>query len=123
MSLGFIHAADQREHQLYIGRHMRLPLRPPKAPKREDAIFAELRRVDPNPPQTKRWITQWISKETWNIIDAMVSLRRDPTQDQAHVRVLGRQIQELLNRGRRRQEVESGAAVKPLFASNPPLVK
>ena len=54
-------------------------IRPHKALTREDAIFAELLQAFCKTPQTKTRIYQWISNDTWCIIDTRIALRRDPT--------------------------------------------
>ena len=40
-----LHSASLTDHTRYLGGRKKLPLRPPKAPTREDKIFAALRRA------------------------------------------------------------------------------
>ena len=47
--LGCLRRAPLRKHSRYLGGIKRLPLRPPTVLKREDRIFAALRRAVPNP--------------------------------------------------------------------------
>ena len=81
-----------------------MPLRPPTKPMREDGIFAALRRAVPKPHGRDRHKNEWISEETWRIVDERVSTRRD-TGVHARIQRLGRAIRASLQ-GDRKQRVE-----------------
>ena len=49
MVMGLIRGGTVREHIRYIAGQRRIPLKPPKRPKREDSLFRDLRRAVPKP--------------------------------------------------------------------------
>ena len=77
MIMGCLHSASLREHARYLGGCKRLPLRPPTEMKREDRIFAALRRDTPKPQAREDQKNARILATTWRLVDERVSARRD----------------------------------------------
>ena len=73
MVLGCLRSAPEREHAKYLSGRKKLPLRPLAEPTREDGIFAALRRAVPKPHARERSQNDWISEDTWRLVDKRVS--------------------------------------------------
>ena len=73
MMVGCLRSAPEREHTQYIAGRRKSPLRPPTEPTREDGVFAALRRAVPKPHGRYRHKNEWISEETWRLINKRVS--------------------------------------------------
>ena len=108
-----------REHIRYIAGRRRLPLKPPKRPKREDSLFGDLRRAVPKPQPREQHRNVWISEETWELVDERVTMRHK-SRDQTGMRRLGRAIQASLKGDRKRQVEKAGSAVESLLKEDPP---
>ena len=76
MVLGCLRNAPKRENAKYLTGRKKLPLQPPKNPTREDGIFAALQRDVPKPHVRERRTNEWISEETWRLVDERVSARQ-----------------------------------------------
>ena len=66
----------------YLRKSGRFPLRPLRrdlalAP---DKLFSEMKTHIINPPLSEQVRRAWISYETWSVIDAMVTVRRERAQ-------------------------------------------
>ena len=92
MVLGCLPSASLTEHKRYLGVQNKWPLRPPTKPTREDGAFVALRRAVPKANAREERRNEWISAETWRLVDKRVSARRDPVNGQALRRRLGRAI-------------------------------
>ena len=75
MVLGCLHSVPERKHAKYLTGRKKLPLWPPAEPTREDRIFVDLRKAVPKPHVMERRMKEWISKDTWRLIDKRVSTR------------------------------------------------
>ena len=117
MVLGCLHGASPREHSCYLGRRIRLPLRPPvrQMRTRVENIFSELRCAIPKLDKQEACRNSWISAEAWIIVNKRVSMRQEPGQDQRRLRRLGRAIWEAMKEDRRRREVTAGEDVEILL--------
>ena len=109
MVLGCLHNTSLTEHNRYLRGRKKLPLKPPTEPIREDKVFAALRRAVPKPRAREARKNEWISTETWRLVDERVSARRDPMKGQTIRRRLGRTIEASLKADRRRRTEEAGA--------------
>ena len=78
MVLGCLPSASLAEHKRYLGGRKKLPLRPLKDPTREDDAFTSLRRVIPKAKAKEARHNEWISAETWRLVDERVSARSNP---------------------------------------------
>ena len=116
MVLGCLHSAPEREHAKYLTGRKKLPLRPPAEPTREDGIFATLRRSVPKPHARDRRMNEWISEDTWRLVDKRVSARRG-TRVQARIRRLSREIAESLEEDRKRRLETAGKDVETLLGA------
>ena len=101
MVLGCLPIASLTEHKRYVGGQKKLPLRPPTELTREYNAFAALRRAVPKARQREARRKEWISTETWRLIDERVSACRDPAKEQAIKRRLGSAIKASLDSDRR----------------------
>ena len=119
MVLGCLRSDPKREHAKYLLGCKKLPLRPLNDPKREDDIFAALRRAVPKPNMRERRMNDWISEDTWRLVDKRVSARRG-TRLQARIRRLSREIVASLKRDRKRRAETGGEEVETLFGAYPP---
>ena len=106
MVLGCLLSAPEREHAKYLTGRENLPLQPPTEPTREDGIFAALRRDVPKPHARELRTNEWISEETWRLVDERVSARRG-TRMQEDWR-LSQVIASSLNRDRKKEGRDSG---------------
>ena len=122
MVVGCLRSAPEREHTRYIAGSNKSPLRPPTEPTRDDGIFAALRRAVPKPHAKERRKNEWISEETWSLVDKRVSARRG-TGVQARIRRLGRAIRESLKGDRKRRLEIAGEEVEMLLGEDPPNAK
>ena len=77
----------------------------------------------PKPPMNKRWRAPCISDGKWHVINAKVSIRREPTWYKKRTRTLGQQIRDFLNMERRQWAAETVTAVESLITSDSPLAK
>ena len=96
-----------------------MPLRPPTEPTREEGIFAALRRAMPKPHGRDRHNNEWISEETWRLVDERVSAQRG-TGVHARIRRLGRAIRASLQGDRKRRVETAGQEVETLLGEEPP---
>ena len=119
--LGCLQGAPAGGHARYLGSRRRFPLRPPQTANAKDCLFVELRGAVPNFPLWGRVRQAWILPETWRLVDEKIVVRRDRLQQS--VRSLGRRINASLRGGRQHRAAEAGASVRPLLASDLPLVK
>ena len=119
MVLGCLSRAPEREHAKYLLGRKKLPLRPPDEPTREDRIFAALRRAVLKPHARERRMNNWISEETWRLIDERVSARRG-TRVQARIWRLIRAIVASLKGDRKRRVETVGEEVETLLGADPP---
>ena len=62
----------------------------------------------------------WISEETWRLVDERVSARRK-TKDQARIRRLSRAIAASLKGDRKRRVETAGEEVETLLGADPPM--
>ena len=85
MVLDCLHSATEREHTKYLTGHKRLPLRPSSTPTREDGIFSALRRAVPKPQAQDMRKNEWISEDTWRLIDKRVSAQQNPAKYQTRI--------------------------------------
>ena len=94
------------------------PLRPPTEPTREDGIFAALRRDVPKPHARYRHKNEWISEETWRLVDERVSVRRKTV---FHSRIWrpGLAIRASLQGDRKRRVEIAGEEVETLLGEDP----
>ena len=122
MVLGCLPSASLTEHKRYLGGRKKLPLKPPTEPTREDEVFAALRRAVLKARLREAWRNEWISTETWRLVNEIVSTRQDPAKGQAIKRRLGRAIKVSLAADRRRRADEAGAEVEALVGADPPLI-
>ena len=111
MVLGCLTSASLTEHKIYLGGWKKLPLRPPTKPTREDNAFTALRRAVPKAKAREAIRKEWISAETWRLVNERVSALRDPAKDQALIWRLGRAIVVSLKGNRRLQAEEEGKEV------------
>ena len=81
--------------------------------------LAALRRAVPKPHGRDRNKNEWISEETWRLIDERVSARRG-TGVHSRIRRLGRAIQASLQGDRKRRVEAAGQEVKTLLGEDPP---
>ena len=105
MVLGYLRSDPEMEHAKYLSGRKKLPLWSPAEPTREDVIFASLRRAVPKPHGMERRMNNWISKETWRLVDKRVSTQRG-TRVQARIRRLSQAIAASL-KGDRKRRVET----------------
>ena len=117
---GCLHSASLTEHTRYLGGRKKLPLQPPTEPTREDKIFAALRRAVPKTQAQEARKNEWISAETWRLVDKRVSACRDPAKGQTIIRRLVCSIMEILTADRRWRAEEAGAEVEALVGEDPP---
>ena len=90
------------------------PLQPPTETTREDGIFADLQRAVPKPQARECRKNEWISEETWRLVDGRVSKRRG-TGVQARIRRLGHAIRASLKGYRKRRVEIAGEEVETLL--------
>ena len=122
MVVGLLRGGTTRGHIRYIAGRRRIPLTPPKRPTREDTLFRDLRRAVPKPHSREQHRNEWISDETWKLVDERVTVRRKP-REKTEMRRLGRAIQASLKGYWRRQVEEAGTAVEALLRADPPNAK
>ena len=123
MVLGCLPSASLTEHKSYLGGRNNITLRPPIEPTGEDDTFAVLQRAVPKPRVIEARRNEWISTETWRLVNERVSARRDPAKGQAIKIRLGRDIKASLAVYRRRRADEAGADVEALVGVDPPLIQ
>ena len=109
MLLGCLPSASLTEHKIYLGGRKKFPLRPPTKPMREDDAFASLQRAVLKAKVREARRNEWISAETWRLVDERVSTRRDRAKGQAIKRRLGRTIKASFSADRKRRADEAGA--------------
>ena len=119
MVVGCLRSVPEREHAKYLKGQKKLPLQPPTEPTREDVIFVALRRAVPKPHAWERRTNEWISEETWRLVDERVSARRG-TRVKARIRRLIREITESLKRDRKMRVEIAGGEVETLLGADPP---
>ena len=86
----------------------------------EDSIFAALQRVVPNQHARERRKNNWISEETWRLIDERVSARQKK-KDQLRIRRLSRAIAASLKGDRKRRVETEGEEVETLLGEDLPI--
>ena len=123
MVLGCLPSASLTEHKWYLRVRKTFPLKPPTEPTIEDDVFAALRRAVPKARAREARQNEWISTETWRLVDERVSARRDPEKGHAIKRRLGRAIKMILENDRRHRADEAGEEVEALVGSDPPIIK
>ena len=119
MVLGCLRSAPEREHAKYLTGRKNLPLQPPAEPTREYVIFAALRRSVPKPHARERRMNEWISEDTWRLVNERVSARRG-TRVQESIRRLIRAISASIKVDRKRRVETAGKEVETLFGADPP---
>ena len=90
---------------------------------REDDAFASLQRAVLKAKVREARRNEWISAETWRLVDERVSTRRDRAKGQALKRRLGRTIKASFSADRKRRADEAGAEVEALVGADPPLIQ
>ena len=116
--VGCLRSALEQEHTRYITGRRKLPLRPPTEQTREDGIFVALRRAMPKPHGRDRHKNEWISEETWRLVDERVSAQRG-TGVHARIRRLGRAIRAILQGDRKRRVEIAVQEVETLLGEDP----
>ena len=119
MLVGCQHSAPAREHAKYITGRKKLPLQPPTEPTREDGIFAALRMAVPKPHSRERLKNEWISEETWRLVNERVSAQRG-VGVKAKIRRLSREIAASLKGDQKRRVETAVEKVETLLGSNLP---
>ena len=92
MVLGYLHSASLTVNKRYFRVQKKLPLKPPTEPTREEKVFAYLRRSIPKPRAREARKNEWISTETWRLVNERVSAPRDPTNGQTIRWRMGRAV-------------------------------
>ena len=123
MELGCLTSASLTEHKRYLGGRRKLPLKPPTEPTIEDEVFAALQRAVPKVRVREARKNEWISTETWRLVNEKVSVLRDPVKGQAIKMRLGRAIKASLAEDRIRHADEAGAEVEVVAGADPPLIQ
>ena len=119
MVLGCLCSSNKREHAKYLTGCKKLPLRPRANPMREGGIFTDLRRSIPKLHARERRMNEWISEDTWRLVDERVSARRG-TRVQERIRRLSRAITTSLKGDRKRRVETAGEEVETLIGADPP---
>ena len=91
----------------------------PTEPTREDGIFAALLRAVPKLHAMERRKNEWISEETWRLVNKRVSARRG-TRVKARFWRLIREIAAILKGDRKRRVEIAGEDVETLLGADPP---
>ena len=120
MVLGCFRSAPLREHTEYLGRSNSIPLCLPTTPKRDDGLFADLRRSIPKTKAREARKNAWVLAATWRLVYERVSARQDPARDQSLIQRLGRTINASLREYRHRRTEEAGEDVERLLGADPP---
>ena len=84
MVLSCLHSDPKKEHAKYLMGRKKLPLQPPDDPTREDGIFAALSKAVTKPHVRERRVNEWISEDTWILVNKRVSAQRG-TRVQARI--------------------------------------
>ena len=71
--LGCLQGAPTREHVHYLGIRRYFPLQPPRNASTEDCLFSKLRGGVPKPLQMERICQEWISPDTWSLVDKIIA--------------------------------------------------
>ena len=111
MVLACFPGAPLAKTKRYQGGRRRWPVAPPVAPSRVDTLFAALRIAVPKTAPREARRNDWISAETWRLVDERVATRRNLRACQVERRTLGRRIRRSLAEDRKRRTEEAGAAV------------
>ena len=119
MVLGCLRSAPERDHAKYLTGRKKLPLQPPNEPTREDGILVALRRAVPKPHMRERRMNEWISEETWRLVNERVSARRG-ARVQARIWRLIRAIAASLKGDRKRRVEIAVEEVETLLGADPP---
>ena len=93
--LGELQSTKPRGNLAYLKARRKFPLRPPKGVSRTntDVLFQEIQRFVPPPNHaTMRERKEWISHETWALVDQRSALRKQVYYDQALARRLKLEI-------------------------------
>ena len=109
--LGRLCNATLREHHCYLMTCTRIPLRPDRQPYRKDTIFTYLWKEATQFLARERPNNTWISNDTWQVIYASVSLRRDLYRYQRRICDLGHRVWALLYRERHKCTEEAETTV------------
>lgn len=115
MVLGELWSSDLRRNKSYLRARRRFPLRAPKwGPQtRADALLQVLNEAIPKPTlaeRRERW--EWISNETWRLVDERAALQKVIGHDRAKVRRLDRRIRRAFKADRKRRAEEAGEAIE-----------
>ena len=105
-----------------IAGRRKFPLRPPTEPTREDGIFATLQRAVPKPHRRDRHKNEWISEETWRLVNKRDFARRG-TGVHTRIRRLGRAIRASIQGDRKRSVEIAGQEVETLLGEDLPNAK
>ena len=119
MVLGCLRSGPEREYAKYLLGSKKLPLRPPAEPRRDDGIFTALRRFVLKPHARERRMNEWISEDTWRLVDKRVSTRRG-TRVEARILRLRQAIEASLKGDRKRRVETVGEEVETLLGADPP---
>ena len=107
-------------NQLYLGKRMRLPLHHLRRPSQDDNIFSFICQVAPKTLAHERMHSSCISKETWRVINARLSLCRAPYRDQRRIHNLSHRVWLLLFGYQWRNAVEEVTVVDSLLVYDLP---
>ena len=85
----------------------------------------DLRKAVPKLGAREARKNEWISAETWRLVDERVSARQDPAKGQIIIRRLGRTIKASFTSDRRQQVEEAGTEVEAMVGAgaDPPLIQ
>ena len=115
MVLGELWSSELRRNKSYLRGRQRFPLRAPKwGPQtRADALLQALNEAIPKPTRAERRARrEWISEETWRLVDERSALRKVIGHDHAKARWLDRRVQQAFKADRKRQVEEAGKAIE-----------
>ena len=115
MVVGTLLLAPKKQNLAYLKARKRFPLRIPKGGPmtRADALFQALKAQMPPPNRTEsRARRDWISAETWKLVDRRSALRRNGNHEQAEARRLTRQIRTSFKEDRKQRTARAGEAIE-----------
>ena len=119
--LGCLSGAKPATHLRYQGKRVHFPIRTPAPPGKVDRMFAKIQGAIPSPPRQERHHTDWISPDTWILIDTRMEAHLQG--DQRNSSDLIRSIKTSNHGDRCRREAEAGSEVESLLASNSPRIR
>ena len=115
MVKGLLLSAPLHRNRRYLNGRQRYPLKAPKVGPDSplaDQLFQRLKDACPTPAPRGRKRVQWISANTWALVDQRSALRRTPNFTQARLRALNRRVKASLKEDRRRRVEEAGQAIE-----------